>query len=199
MSYILPPLPYAYNALEPFISSETLEYHYDKHHRGYLNKLNELTQNTSTHSLEDLIKTSSGILFNQAAQVWNHTFYWSCLSAQHHQKPEDKLSEALLETFGHLDNFYTQMNQAALSQFGSGWAWLIMDPNKKLKIISTSNADNPMKNQDIPLLVIDVWEHAYYIDTRNNRAKYLENFWSIINWAFVSQNYSHALLDHQVN
>ena len=194
MSYILPPLPYAYDALEPFISKETLHFHHDKHHAAYVNKLNELTQNNSEHTLEHLIRTSSGALFNQAAQVWNHTFYWSCMSAQHNQKPQDALLHAITDSFGSVESFITTMHQAALSQFGSGWAWLILDEKKQLSIVTTSNADCPLRHQQTPLLVIDVWEHAYYIDTRNNRGQYIENFWSVVNWAFVAQNYNTAML-----
>lgn len=193
MSYILPPLPYAYNALEPYISSETLHFHYDKHHTAYLNKLNALTQQDSSISLEERIHTSSGALFNQAAQVWNHSFYWSCMSAQHHQKPPEALLKAIIEQFVSLENFMEQMNTAALNQFGSGWAWLVY-ADASLKIITSSNAETPLRQHQIPLLVIDVWEHAYYVDTRNDRGQYLKNFWSVVNWAFVAHNYHSALL-----
>lgn len=195
MAYILPPLPYAYTALEPYISEETLRYHYDKHHRAYLNKLNELlTPETQSTSIEQLIQTTDGVLFNQAAQTWNHTFYWNCMSSQHHQKPEGSLLEAINNCFTSLESFKQQMNQAALSQFASGWAWLILETPTLLKIVTTSNADTPIRKQQLPLLVIDVWEHAYYIDTRNNRADYLNNFWSVTNWAFVEQNFQNSLI-----
>lgn len=194
MTYILPPLPYTKNALEPYISEETLQFHYEKHHRNYLNKLNELMTQDNIPSLEHLIQSSEGTLFNQAAQTWNHTFYWNCMSAQHHQSPQGKLLQAMTAEFDSFDNLKLQMKQSALGQFASGWTWLVLDTTSKLQIMSTSNADSPLRGQHIPLLVIDVWEHAYYIDTRNNRALYLDNFWNVTNWAFVEQNYQNALI-----
>ncbi len=192
MTYILPPLPYAKDALEPYISKETLDYHYDKHHRSYVTKLNALLEKDPhpETSLEQLMKEyDSGPLFNNAAQIWNHTFYWHCLSEQHNQEPQGQLKKAIIESFGSFAQFKEDFSQAACNQFGSGWAWLVRDDYGKLYITSSSNADNPLKSKDKPILTCDVWEHAYYIDTRNNRATYLENFWKVVNWAFSLDQY----------
>lgn len=194
MSYILPPLPYPMDALEPHISRETIHYHYEKHHQAYVDRLNQLNPE-GQESLEYLIQSASGALFNQAAQVWNHSFYWHSMSAQHHQKPMSQLHAALTTQFGDLDRFYSTMNQAALGQFGSGWAWLVAEQGT-LHITTTSNADNPLRAGQDPLLVIDVWEHAYYIDARHQRARYLEQFWCVANWAFAEQNYLRHLAKH---
>ena len=192
MAFELPPLPYPMNALEPHISGETLEYHYGKHHRAYVNKLNELTCGTELEkqSLEEIIMKSSGAIFNNAAQVWNHTFYWHCMSPQGGGEPNGALKAALEESFKSFAEFKEKFTAAALSQFGSGWAWLIKDKMGSLEIMSTSNAGNPMTEGKIPLLTCDVWEHAYYIDTRNVRADYVQNFWKLVNWEFVSDNFS---------
>ena len=192
MSYTLPPLPYSLSALEPYISVETLTYHYEKHHAGYVNKLNELMHNDSSLTLKELMKSENAMIFNQAAQVWNHTFYWSCMSAQHKQQPNGELLKAINNKFGNLEQLISLMNAAALNQFASGWAWLVLDATNNLQIITTSNANVPTITFTA-LLVIDVWEHAYYIDYRNQRAKYLENFWFVVNWAFVAQNYQNAI------
>lgn len=191
MAVELPPLPFAHNALEPYISEETLNYHYDKHHRAYVTKLNGLIADTehSEQTLETMIKTSSGGIFNNAAQVWNHSFYWNCLSAEHDQVPGQALEDAINDSFGSLDQFKEQFTQTALTTFGSGWAWLVKNPDSSLEIVSTSNAQNPLPTGQTPLLTCDVWEHAYYIDTRNDRAKYVENFWHLVNWEFVSSNF----------
>ena len=192
MTFTLPPLPYAMNALEPYISEETLSYHYDKHHRTYVNKLNALLDHEShpQSTLEELMKTyESGPIFNNAAQVWNHTFYWHCLSAQHHQKPQGQLAKAIDESFGSFEKFQEDFTAAACNQFGSGWAWLLRDDMGRLYITTTSNAHNPLKTHDKPILTCDVWEHAYYIDTRNDRPLYLKNFWQIVNWAFALDQY----------
>lgn len=193
MAFELPPLPYGMNALEPHISQETLEYHYGKHHRAYVNKLNELTQNTefANQSLEDVIKkTQSGPIFNNAAQVWNHTFYWNCMSPNGGGEPKGELAEAIKKKFGSFEEFKTKFNQAATGQFGSGWAWLVKLDNGDLEICSTSNANDPLAEGKKAILTCDVWEHAYYIDTRNDRAKYVENFWKVVNWDFVADNFS---------
>lgn len=193
--FILPELPYAKNALEPYISEETLEYHYGKHHQGYVNKLNELVKGTSFESEESLlvdeemIKTAAGSVFNNAAQIWNHHFYWQCLTPKGNKNPSGSLMIEIEKTFGSFNNFKTAFNNSALSNFGSGWTWLVKNSDNKLEIVNTSNADNPIINRQKPLLTCDVWEHAYYIDYRNNRAEYLENLWSIINWTFVEENY----------
>ncbi|PRY71262.1 superoxide dismutase [Halomonas ventosae] len=192
MAFELPALPYEKNALEPHISAETLEYHYGKHHQTYVNKLNELTDGTddANKSLEEIIKSSSGGLFNQAAQVWNHTFYWHCLSPNGGGEPSGALAEAINAKFGSFDEFKETFNAQAAGNFGSGWTWLIKTDDGGVDIVNTSNADTPIAHGQTPLLTIDVWEHAYYIDYRNARPKYLENVWSVLNWDFVAQNFS---------
>ncbi|WP_108444272.1 superoxide dismutase [Halomonas denitrificans] len=192
MAFELPALPYDKNALEPHISAETLEYHYGKHHQTYVNKLNELTDGTAEadKSLEEIIKSSSGGLFNQAAQVWNHTFYWHCLSPNGGGEPTGALAEAINAKFGSFEKFKETFNAQAAGNFGSGWTWLIKTADGGVDIVNTSNADTPIAHGQTPLLTIDVWEHAYYIDYRNARPKYLENVWSVLNWDFVAQNFS---------
>lgn len=190
MSFTLPKLPYALDALEPHISRETLEYHYGKHHQTYVNNLNKLIADTEYEqlSLEEIIKTSKDGLFNNAAQVWNHSFYWHCLSPNGGGKPSGKLADDIEKTFGSFDAFKEQFSQAAVATFGSGWAWLVQDKNDNLKITSTSNAGTPMTEGENALLTCDVWEHAYYIDYRNARPDYVKSFWQLINWDFVSDN-----------
>ncbi|MDT8878159.1 Fe-Mn family superoxide dismutase [Halomonas saccharevitans] len=192
MAFELPALPYDKNALEPHISAETLEYHYGKHHQTYVNKLNELTDGTAEadKSLEEIIRSSSGGLFNQAAQVWNHTFYWHCLSPNGGGEPTGALAEAINAKFGSFEKFKETFNAQAAGNFGSGWTWLIKTDDGGVDIVNTSNADTPIAHGQTPLLTIDVWEHAYYIDYRNARPKYLENVWSVLNWDFVSQNFA---------
>jgi len=192
MAFELPALPYDKNALEPHISAETLEYHYGKHHQTYVNKLNELTEGTAEtdKSLEEIIQSSSGGLFNQAAQVWNHTFYWHCLSPNGGGEPTGALAEAINAKFGSFEKFKETFNAQAAGNFGSGWTWLIKTDDGGVDIVNTSNADTPIAHGQTPLLTIDVWEHAYYIDYRNARPKYLENVWSVLNWDFVAQNFS---------
>jgi len=191
----LPPLPYDLDALEPHISRETLEYHYGKHHQTYVTNLNNLIKDTEfeNESLENIIKKSSGGIFNNAAQVWNHTFYWHCLtSVSEHKKcpePTEALLNAINKTFGSFSAFKEAFTKTAISTFGSGWAWLVKNADNSLAIVSTSNAQTPMTSGQTALLTCDVWEHAYYIDYRNARPKYLENFWEIINWDFVSKNW----------
>ncbi|KTD14012.1 superoxide dismutase [Fe] [Legionella israelensis] len=190
MSFSLPKLPYALDALEPHISRETLEYHYGKHHQAYVNNLNKLIADTEYEqmSLEDIIKKSKEGVFNNAAQTWNHTFYWNCMSPDGDGEPSGKLADEIKKTFGSFDAFKEQFSQAAISQFGSGWAWLVQDKNGHLKITSTSNAGTPMTNEENALLTCDVWEHAYYIDYRNARPDYVKSFWEIVNWDFVADN-----------
>lgn len=193
MTFQLPDLPYPTNGLEPHISKETLEYHYGKHHRAYVNKLNELVPNTefANLSLEQIIcKAPAGPLFNNAAQVWNHTFYWHCMKPNGGGKPSGKLAEAIDKAFGSYDKFQQQLTEAGLTQFGSGWAWLVKTGDGKLEIVKTSNAGNPLTDKKTPLLTCDVWEHAYYIDTRNDRGKYINNFWQVVNWDFVAKNFA---------
>ncbi|MGE4801289.1 superoxide dismutase [Fe] [Yersinia hibernica] len=190
MSFELPALPYAQNALEPHISAETLEYHYGKHHNTYVVNLNNLIKDTefAGKTLEEIVKTSSGGIFNNAAQVWNHTFYWHCLSPNGGGEPTGKIAAAIQQSFGSFAEFKAQFTDAAVKNFGAGWTWLVKKADGSLAIVSTSNAATPLTTQDKPLLTVDVWEHAYYIDYRNARPKYLENFWALVNWSFVEQN-----------
>lgn len=190
MTFSLPTLPYPLDALTPHISKETLEYHYGKHHQAYVNNLNKLIAGTEyeTLSLEEIIKKSSGGIFNNSAQVWNHTFYWHCMSPNGGGEPSGNLADLINKTFGSFSAFKDQFTQAAATTFGSGWAWLVQDSNGALKITSTSNAGTPMTDGQQALLTCDVWEHAYYIDYRNARPDYINAFWSLINWDFVSSN-----------
>ncbi|SUB30296.1 superoxide dismutase [Yersinia pseudotuberculosis] len=190
MSFELPALPYAQNALEPHISAETLEYHYGKHHNTYVNNLNNLIKDTefAGKSLEEIVKTANGGVFNNAAQVWNHTFYWHCLSPNGGGEPTGKIAEAINKSFGSFAEFKAQFTDAAVKNFGAGWTWLVKKADGTLAIVSTSNAGTPLTTTDKPLLTVDVWEHAYYIDYRNVRPKYLENFWAVVNWSFAEKN-----------
>lgn len=190
MSFELPALPYEKNALEPHISAETLEYHYGKHHNTYVVNLNNLIKGTEFEgkSLEEIIKTSTGGIFNNAAQVWNHTFYWHCLSPKGGNAPTGAVAEAINKAFGSFDAFKEELTKSAIGNFGSGWTWLVKKADGSLAIVNTSNAATPLTTGDKPLLTVDVWEHAYYIDYRNARPKYLENFWALVNWEFVAKN-----------
>jgi len=192
MTHELPALPYAFDALAPNLSKETLEYHYGKHHQAYVTNLNNLIPGTEFESLslEAIIKkTNSGPIFNNAAQVWNHTFYWHCLTP--HNKPlHGKLAEAIDKTFGSLEKFKEAFSKAAIGQFGSGWAWLVKNADGSLAIQTTSNAGTPLTENKKALLTCDVWEHAYYIDYRNARPKYVEKYWELVNWDFVAKNFS---------
>lgn len=195
MSFQLPELPYSLNALEPYISQETLEYHHGKHHRAYVTKLNELIPNTeyASLSLENIIrKAPPGPIFNNAAQVWNHTFYWHCMKPKGGGNPSGDLAKAIEQYFGSIQQFQDKMTEAGLTQFGSGWAWLVKTEAGKLEVVKTSNAENPMTQNKIPLLTCDVWEHAYYIDTRNDRGKYINHFWQVVNWDYVAKNFAGA-------
>lgn len=180
----LPNLPFEMNALEPYISKETLEYHYNKHHQSYVDNLNKLISWTEFENmdLEEIIKKSNWVIFNNAAQVWNHTFYWNCLWKKSNSEPSWKLKELIKINFWTFENFKNEFFLSATTNFWSWWTWLVLTPENKLKIVSTSNAKNPLTTDDKPLLVIDIWEHAYYIDYRNARPKYIENFWNIVNW-----------------
>lgn len=189
MAFELPALPYALNALEPHISQRTLEFHYGKHHQAYVTKLNGLIEGTdyADMSLEDIIMNAEGGLFNNAAQTWNHTFYWHCMSPNGGGRPEGELSAAIDAAFGGFDAFKEKFTQTAIATFGSGWAWLVKNAAGELEIVSTSNAENPMTDGLKPLLTCDVWEHAYYLDTQNARPTYVENFWQVVNWDFVAK------------
>jgi superoxide dismutase, Fe-Mn family len=190
MTIELPALPYKLSALEPHISTETLEYHYGKHHQTYVTNLNKLIANTDleTKDLEYIIKNSTGGIFNNAAQVWNHSFYWNCLSSNGGGKPSGNLQTAIEKSFGSFADFQDKFSQTAITTFGSGWAWLVKTPTGNLELVSTSNAATPLTTTNKALLTCDVWEHAYYIDYRNARPKYLEAFWHLVNWDFVEQN-----------
>lgn len=191
MTHVLPKLPYAMDALQPVISQETLEYHYGKHHQAYVTNLNNLVKDTefADAPLETIIKKSSGGIFNNAAQVWNHTFYWNCLSPNSSGEPTGKLADAIKKKFGSFEEFKKLFSQTAITTFGSGWGWLAKNAQGELELISTSNAGTPMTQDKKALLTCDVWEHAYYIDYRNARPTYVENFWKIVNWDFVAENF----------
>jgi Fe-Mn family superoxide dismutase len=188
-AFELPQLPYAQDALAPHISAETFEYHYGKHHQAYVTNLNKLTDdNADGKSLEDIIVTAEGGLFNNAAQVWNHTFYWNSMSPDGGGAPSGAVADAVNSAFGSYEDFSQEFSQAAATQFGSGWAWLV-DSGSGLEIMQTANADLPMKHGAKALLTIDVWEHAYYIDFRNARPNYISTFLdSLVNWDFVAAN-----------
>ena len=190
MAFELPALPYAQDALAPHISAETLEYHYGKHHQTYVTNLNNLTAGTEHEnaSLEDVIMNSEAGLFNNSAQVWNHTFYWNSMAPNGGGAPTGEVADAIGSAFGSYEDFAEKFKEAATTQFGSGWAWLV-DAGSGLEIMKTSNADLPMKHNAKALLTIDVWEHAYYIDFRNARPNYITTFLdSLVNWDFVAQN-----------
>lgn len=192
MSFELPALPYAMDALAPHISQETLEYHYGKHHKAYVNNLNNLVPGTEFEgkSLEAIVLSAKGGIFNNAAQIWNHTFYWHSLSPTGGSEPTGALADAINTAFGSFEDFKTAFTKAAMTQFGSGWAWLVKNKAGQLEIVQTANAGNPMLDGHQPLLTCDVWEHAYYIDTRNDRGAYLKNFWEIVNWDFAADNFA---------
>ena len=190
MSFELPNLPYAKDALAPYMSAETFDYHHGKHHAAYVAKLNELTQGKpeANKSLEEVIRSSEGVLFNQAAQVWNHTFFWNCMKPGGGGEPKGDLADAIKRDFGSYDKFKEAFTAAAMGRFGSGWGWLVLDKGK-LAITSTANAETPLTTSAKPLLTIDVWEHAYYIDYRNARPKFIEVFLqNLVNWDFAAKN-----------
>ena len=190
MAFTLPELPYSKDALAPTISAETLEYHHGKHHAAYVTNLNNLVKGTpwDGKTLEDIIRGAEGPVFNNAAQVWNHSFYWNCLAPRAGGDTQGKLAEAITKAFGSYGEFKDRFSKAAVGQFGSGWAWLVKDKDGKLAIEATSNAQNPLREGKTPILTCDVWEHAYYIDYRNARPKYVESFWQLVNWDFVAKH-----------
>lgn len=187
----LTPLPYAYTALAPTISAETVEYHYDKHHRGYIEKLNALLadEGIEANSLHDLVLHASGQLYNQAAQAWNHDFYWQGMGPAGGD-PDEVLVEGLERRFGALATFQRTFEEAALAHFGSGWAWLVCDARDELQIWCGHDADNPLRHGFVPLLVCDLWEHAYYLDYRHKRGDYLHGFWSVVDWLAVARRHA---------
>jgi Fe-Mn family superoxide dismutase len=192
MKHQLPDLPYAKNALEPHISAETLEYHHGKHHAAYVEKLNGLIEGSEYEnmSLGEIVAKASGGVFNNAAQAWNHTFFWNCLTPHTGGAPDGQLAEAIERDFGGTEQLRERFSDALTSLFGSGWVWLVRDNDGKLRIENRSNADNPMTDKLTPLLTCDMWEHAYYIDYRNAKAKYFNAFWELINWDFVAENFT---------
>jgi superoxide dismutase, Fe-Mn family len=192
MAITLPELPYAIDALEPHISKETLEYHYGKHHATYAAKLNPLIEGTdlADADLETIIKNSEGGVFNNSAQVWNHTFYWNCLSPNGGGEASGPVADAINTAFGSFEAFKEQFTNSAVTNFGSGWTWLVKNTDGSVSIVNTGNADTPITSDAKPLLTVDVWEHAYYIDYRNARPAYMEAFWNLVNWDFVTENFS---------
>jgi Fe-Mn family superoxide dismutase len=191
MAHTLPALPYAMDALAPIISKETLEFHYGKHHQTYVTNLNNLIPGTEfeSASLEEIVKKSSGGVFNNAAQIWNHTFYWNSMAPNAGGEPTGKLADAIKAKWGSVAAFKEAFNKSAAGNFGSGWTWLVKKPDGSVDIVNTSNAATPLTTADVPLLTCDVWEHAYYIDFRNARPKYLESFWGLVNWSFAAKNF----------
>ena len=189
MAIELPPLPWARDALAPHISAETIDYHYGKHHQAYVTNLNTQIAGTEFEDLplEEIIRKSSGGIFNNAAQVWNHTFYWNCLAPDGGGEPGGRLADAINRAFGGFAQFKDEFSKTCVTTFGSGWGWLVQRPDGSLALASTSNAVNPLTGTDRPLLTCDVWEHAYYIDYRNARPQYVEAFWNLVNWRFVAE------------
>ena len=199
MEHKLPTLPFKQDALEPHISFETIKYHYGKHHAKYVSTLNELIQGTEyeDRSLEEIVQKAGGKIFNNAAQAWNHTFYWNCLTPSGPVRPSEELAEAIRKNFESMEDFKQKFITMATSLFGSGWTWLVQHPDGELSITNGQNAETPIRNDiDTPLLVCDVWEHAYYIDYRNARPEYIEAFWNLVNWSFVSEQYHASMLQH---
>ena len=193
MAFELPALPYAKDALEPHISAETLDFHHGKHHATYVAKLNGLVEGTelAEKSLEEIIKTSEGGIFNNAAQIWNHTFYWNCLAPNAGGQPSGDLAAAIDAKFGSFAEFQAQLNDKAVNNFGASWTWLVKKADGSLEIVNTSNAGTPLTEEGTtPLLTVDLWEHAYYIDYRNVRPNYLNGFWALVNWEFVASNFA---------
>ena len=190
MAIELPALPYDRTALEPHISGETLDYHHGKHHKAYVDNLNKMIEGTefAAMSLEDIIRKSQGGMFNNAAQVWNHTFYWNCLSPNGGGEPTGKVLDAINQSFGDFAKFKEQFSDTAVKTFGSGWGWLVQRDDGSLALVSPAHATPPLTGTDTALLTCDVWEHAYYIDYRNARPKYVESFWNLVNWDFVASN-----------
>jgi Fe-Mn family superoxide dismutase len=191
MEHTLPALPYALDALAPHISKETLEFHYGKHHQTYVTNLNNLIKGTEfeSSSLEDIVRKSSGGVFNNAAQVWNHTFYWHCLAPNAGGQPSGALAAAIDAKWGSFDAFKDAFTKSAVGNFGSGWTWLVKKADGSLDIVNTSNAATPLTSSDKPLMTCDVWEHAYYVDYRNRRPDYMGAFWALVNWDFVAKNF----------
>ena len=191
MKFSLPDLPYAHSALEPIISEKTISFHYGKHHQTYVNNLNGMIEGTEFENadLETIVKKSEGPIFNNAAQIWNHTFYFLSLTPNKGSVPSPELTKAIAASWDTIENFKAEFNKAAVSVFGSGWAWLVKDADGKLSIVKESNAGNPITRGLVPLLTFDVWEHAYYLDYQNRRADYVAALWDLVNWKVVSDRY----------
>ena len=187
----LPKLNYSLNALEPYISQRTMEFHYLKHHQAYVDKLNALIENTEFENkdLEYIVKHSKGSIFNNAAQVWNHTFYWDCFSEKRNTQPSSAFLESINQQYGNIENFKQEFTTQAINLFGSGWVWLVKNENNKLEILALPNAENPICQNKTPLLVCDVWEHAYYLDKQNRRADYLKDFWPLVDWEKITERF----------
>jgi Fe-Mn family superoxide dismutase len=192
MAFELPALPFEKDALDPYISSETLEFHHGKHHQTYVTNLNNLVPGTEFEnlSLEEIVVKATGGIFNNAAQVWNHTFYWNCLAPNAGGEPAGELGDAINATFGSFAKFKEEFTKTAVTTFGSGWAWLVKNADGSLALVSTSNAGCPLTTGQTPILTCDVWEHAYYVDYRNARPAYLEAFWALVNWNFAAKNFA---------
>ena len=190
MAFTLPDLPYPTDALAPHVSKATLETHHGKHHQGYVEKTNELAAGTrfETMTLADVVRQSTGALFNNAAQAWNHAFYWNSMSPRGGGRPQGELARAIESSFGSVDELVKRFGESATGIFGSGWAWLVQDDEGALSILETSNADNPLRRGLVPLLTCDVWEHAYYLDRKNDRAAYVEAWWKVVDWSFAAKN-----------
>lgn len=191
MNHQLPKLPFERDALKPYISEETIDYHYGKHHQKYVDTLNSLIRGSQFEdaSLESIIKNADGAIFNNGAQVWNHTFYFESFSKDGRREPKDELAEAIKASFGSFDEFKDKFGEKAAGLFGSGWAWLVKNNNGSLSIVQKSNAENPLRDGLKPILTCDVWEHAYYIDYRNKRPDYIKSFWEIVDWDIIASRY----------
>jgi Fe-Mn family superoxide dismutase len=192
MEHTLPPLPYAKDALQPTMSAETLEFHYGKHHQAYVTNLNNLIKGTEFENmpLEEIIKKSQGGVFNNSAQVWNHTFFWNCMKPNGGGAPTGPVADAINAKWGSFDKFKEEFQKSAVGNFGSGWTWLVKKTDGTVDIVNTSNAGTPLTTENKALLTVDVWEHAYYIDYRNARPKFVESWWNLVNWDFVNQNFA---------
>ncbi len=190
MEHQLPELPYPKNALEPHISAETFDYHHGKHQRAYVTKLNELIKGSKFEymPLEEIILSSEGAVFNNAAQIWNHTFFWNCMKPQGGGKPSGKVADLISAKWGSFEKFQEEFSDSAVANFGSGWTWLVLNKKNEIEIFNTSNAQTPKTSGMKALLTLDVWEHAYYIDYRNSRPDFIKAFWNVVNWDFVNQN-----------
>lgn len=193
MRFVLKELPYSKDALEPFLSKRTVDFHYEKHHKGYINKINNKIENTQfeDRTIEEIIQTADGGIYNNAAQAWNHTFFWDCFTPKSGMKPAGAILEAITQNFGTINDFREKFSEEAATLFGSGWIWLVKKDDGNLDIIKGQNAYNPLRDKKVPILTIDMWEHAYYLDYQNEKKKYIENFWEFINWNSLNLRYEY--------